>query len=58
MTAFHVLTGTDFGRANAWARRQPLNPINAAIRKRLMITTTEMKVITRAPLHHHPTRAA
>lgn len=48
MSAFHVLTGTDFGRANAWARRQPLNPINAAIRKQFMTMTTEMKVITRA----------
>lgn len=40
MTTFHVLTGADFGRANAWARKQPLNPINAAIRKQFMSQST------------------
>ena len=29
------VTGTDFGRSNAWARRQPINPINAAARSQV-----------------------
>ena len=32
---FWTVTGRDFGRANAWAKRQPPNPINAAIRAHL-----------------------
>ena len=29
------VTGADFGRSNAWARRQPINPINAAARSQV-----------------------
>lgn len=48
MTRFWTITGHDFARSIAWARRQPDNPINAAIRRKLMTATTEMKVIKRA----------
>lgn len=27
-----TVTGRDFGRSIAWARRQPANPVNAALR--------------------------
>lgn len=32
---FWLITGRDFGRSIAWARRQPLNAITAAIRAKV-----------------------
>lgn len=42
---FSCVTGADFARSIAWARRQPGNPINVAIKEFLMssnITKTEI----------------
>ncbi len=48
MSTFSLVTGRDFARSIAWARRQPPNPITAALKKHSMTATSEMKVISRA----------
>jgi hypothetical protein len=33
---FWTVTGRDFGRSLAWAKKQPPNPITAALRAKLL----------------------
>lgn len=57
MSHFRTVTGADFARSIAWAKKQPPNPITQALRHHLMTATIPkiQNAINAAESVAHPT---